>query len=131
MCGLKSQASFYMRFMEDILVLAPTRWKLRRAVKTVSQALDTLLLEKQPEKMFIGRVEKGFDFLGYHFRPGRMEVSASTKRRFAEHALRLYEREQGRTGRQALLGAYVQRWQRWAAPGLPEPLPAQCTCQSD
>ncbi len=28
---------FYVRFMDDILVLAPTRWKLRRAVKAVNE----------------------------------------------------------------------------------------------
>jgi RNA-directed DNA polymerase len=38
---------FYVRFMDDILVLAPTRWK-------------------HPDKTFIGRIERGFDFLGYH-----------------------------------------------------------------
>jgi hypothetical protein len=27
---------FYKRFMDDILVLAPTRWKLRTAVKVVN-----------------------------------------------------------------------------------------------
>ncbi len=55
---------FYVRFMDDLLVLAPTRWKLRRAVKAVNQVLDGLDLEKHPDKTFIGRIEKGFDFLG-------------------------------------------------------------------
>jgi hypothetical protein len=106
---------FYIRFMDDILVPAPTRWKLRRAVKMVNQALDALRLEKHPEKTFIGRVEKGFDFLGYHLRPGRIEVCRDTLRRFAQHALRLYEREHGPSESQALLGEYVRRW---AAAGL-------------
>jgi hypothetical protein len=44
---------------------APIRWKLRRAVKIVNQTLAALGLEKHPEKTFVGRVEKGFDFLGY------------------------------------------------------------------
>jgi RNA-directed DNA polymerase len=30
---------FYIRFMDDILVLAPTRWKLRRAIGLVNQIL--------------------------------------------------------------------------------------------
>jgi hypothetical protein len=30
---------FYIRFMDDILVLAPTRWKLRRAVTVVNEIL--------------------------------------------------------------------------------------------
>jgi Reverse transcriptase (RNA-dependent DNA polymerase). len=37
---------FYIRFMDDILILAPSRWQLRRAVKLVNQTLGTLNLEK-------------------------------------------------------------------------------------
>ncbi len=58
---------FYVRFMDDILVLAPSRWKLRCAVKAVNEVLVSLSLEKHPDKTFIGRIERGFDFLGYHF----------------------------------------------------------------
>jgi hypothetical protein len=46
------------------------------------------------------------------------KFAESTLRRFAEHALRLYERERGRSESQALLGEYARRWQRWAAAGL-------------
>ena len=46
---------FYVRFIDDILILAPTRWQLRRAVKAVNQALGALSLEKHPDKTFIGR----------------------------------------------------------------------------
>jgi hypothetical protein len=41
---------FYSRYMDDIVVLAPSRWKLRRAVRVVNQTLNGLGLEKQPEK---------------------------------------------------------------------------------
>jgi RNA-directed DNA polymerase len=53
---------FYFRYMDDIVVLAPSRWKLRKAVRVVNQTLNGLGLEKRPEKTFIGRIEKGFDF---------------------------------------------------------------------
>ena len=84
-----------------------------------------MLVEKQPEKTFIGRVEKGFDYLGYHLRPGRIEVSTCTIRRFAKHAVRLYEREQGQSNCPAMLGEYVRRWRRWAAGGLGQSLLVQ------
>ena len=58
---------FYVRFMDDMLVLSPTRWKLKRAVKRLNEVFNDLKLEKHPDKTFIGRIEKGFDFLGYHF----------------------------------------------------------------
>ncbi len=66
---MASLGLFYVRFMDDVLVLSPTRWKLRRAVRAVNGVLGALGLEKHPDKTFIGRIEKGFDFLGYHFGP--------------------------------------------------------------
>jgi hypothetical protein len=39
---------FYIRFMDDILILAPRRWQLRGAVKVVNQTLAALSLEKHP-----------------------------------------------------------------------------------
>ena len=47
---------FYVRYMDDILVLAPSRWKLRKAVNKVNQVLAGLGLQKHPDKTFIGRV---------------------------------------------------------------------------
>ena len=55
------------------------RWKLRRAVKQVNTQLAALDLEKHPDKPFIGRVEKEFDFLGYHDREG-LVVAGKTSR---------------------------------------------------
>jgi RNA-directed DNA polymerase len=39
---------FYVRFMDDILILAPSRWKLRRAVATPNTVLTRLGLQKHP-----------------------------------------------------------------------------------
>jgi hypothetical protein len=36
---------FYIRFMDDILVLAPTRWRLRKAVKAVNEVLGSLRMK--------------------------------------------------------------------------------------
>ena len=71
---------FYVRFMDDIVVLAPTRWKLRAAVKALNQGLGALRLAKHPGKTFIGRIEKGFDFLGYHFSPQGLTLAQSRAR---------------------------------------------------
>jgi hypothetical protein len=73
---------FYVRFMDDILILAPTRWQLRGAVKVVNQILGALSLEKHPDKTFIGRIERGFDFLGYHFSPAGLSVAEKTIENF-------------------------------------------------
>ena len=75
--------------MDDMLVLAPTRWTLRQAVREVNQALGALGLKKAPDKTFIGRIEKGLDFLGYHFSPEGLTVAQNTIERFVARATRL------------------------------------------
>jgi hypothetical protein len=98
----------YVRFMDDILVLAPTRWTLRRAVKAVNETLASLGLEKHPDKTFIGKIERGFDFLGYHFGPSGLTVAEPTLRRFIETASRLYEQD-ARAPAARALEVYVRR----------------------
>ena len=88
-------------------VLAPTRWKLRRAVRIVNETLAELGLEKHPDKTFIGRAAKGFDFLGYRLSPKGLAVAKQTLERFAERAARLQERERVGRAPSGALGAYV------------------------
>ena len=109
---------FYIRYLDDILVLAPTRWKLRRAVQVLNQTLQSLKLEKAPDKTFIGRIERGFDFLGYHLHQGRLSLAEKTVEKFAERARRLYERERGKQHCFSPLGKYVRRWVAWAYAGI-------------
>ncbi len=49
---------FYTRFMDDWVVLAPTRWKLRKAIKALNEEMAALLVEKHPDKTFIGRISR-------------------------------------------------------------------------
>src|ERR1700674_5252950 len=79
--------------MDDILVLAPTPWRLRGAVKTINTMLDALDLEKHSDKTFIGRIERGFDFHGYRFTRAGLSVARKTIDSFLEKASRLYEQE--------------------------------------
>ncbi|MHC8370640.1 reverse transcriptase domain-containing protein [Pseudomonas sp. MDT1-85] len=55
---------FYLRYMDDVLVLTPTRHKLREAVRTINRLFEELELEKHPDKTYVGRIERGFTFLG-------------------------------------------------------------------
>jgi autotransporter-associated beta strand protein len=109
---------FYVRFMDDILVLAPTRWKLRRAVRVVNEQRPALDLEQHPDKTFIGRIAKGFDFLDYHFDGAGMTVARATVERFVEHTTRLSEQERRTPHGPALLGRYVRRWMGWCGAEL-------------
>ena len=109
---------FYVRFMDDILILSPTRSRLRSAIRTVNAVLAALGLEKHSDKTFIGRITRGFDFLGYHFGIGALTVADATIERFVAHAILLYE--QGRIERikAPLLGMYVRRWRGWPKAGV-------------
>lgn len=115
---LEATGLFFVRFMDDILVLARPRWKLRRAVRIVNESLAALGLEKHPDKTFIGRAEKGFDFLGYRLGANGLAVTNRTWQRFAERAARLQEQERSGRAPPGALGAYVRRWQRWTTAGF-------------
>jgi len=52
--------------------------------------LGALALEKHPDKTFIGRIERSFDFLGYHFSRAGLTVAKQTIANFIEKASRLY-----------------------------------------
>ncbi len=83
----------YFRYLDDVLILASTRWRLRKAIRVLNQTFNKLKLEQHPGKTLIGRVERGFDFLGYHFRPFVLYPAAKTLEHFVEHAIRFYEQE--------------------------------------
>lgn len=108
-----------IRYMDDILIFAPTRWKLRHAIRVLNQTFAELGLEQHPGKTFIGRTVRGFDFLGYHVAPERVTLAAHTIRRMNQKALRLYEQEpQDAQARVQRLGVYLMRWRRWTRAGL-------------
>jgi RNA-directed DNA polymerase len=59
----------YIRDMDDILILAPTKWKLRKAIRALNKAFNESGLEQHPDKTLIGKTEREFDFLGYFLKP--------------------------------------------------------------
>jgi hypothetical protein len=100
--------------MDDWVILAPTRWKLREAIRLVNQTLAELHVEQHPDKTFIGRISRGFDFLGYAFKPAGLVVAPPTIERCVQRVSRLYEQ-----GVDLLhIGTYLRRWLRWARSGL-------------
>ncbi len=87
-------------------------------MKQVNGMLGSLGLEKHPDKTFIGRIKRGFDFLGYHFGPDGLSVAEKTIERSVARAIRLYEQEPGEAFASARLGLYVRRWVGWVQAGL-------------
>lgn len=71
----------YFRFMDDWLLLTKKHGHIRKAVRQMNQILADLKLKKAPDKTYIGRINKGFDFLGYRFGDtprGEVTIAEST-----------------------------------------------------
>lgn len=100
--------------MDDFVILAKTRWKLRKAVAVMNQTLNDLCLEKHPDKTYIGKTEKGFDFLGYHITPTSVSLSKKTIENFLCKISRLYE--QGASDER--IGRYKERFWGWVRGGV-------------
>jgi RNA-directed DNA polymerase len=114
---------FYVRFMDDWLVLAPTRWKLRKAIKAVNQVMASLKVKRHPDKTFIGRIAWGFDFLGYWFSPAGLATATKTVARMLDKVFRLFQ--QG--ANEGRVAAYIRRWRTWLRSGL-DPADYTKTC---
>ncbi len=105
---------FYVRYMDDWVILAPTRWKLRKAIKATNQVMSELRVIKHPDKTFIGRVARGFDFLGYWFSPVGLGIARKTVERMVENMPQCVRR----VHRARKADAYFQRWCRWVKGGI-------------
>ena len=112
--GVEQGCLFYVRYMDDMLILTKTRWKCRREVKLLNTKFNRLKSEKHPDKTFVGKVAKGFDFLGYHFSPQQptksLMVANITWNKFVARVHRLYEQKKTQPNWTVLLGDYAIRW---------------------
>ena len=94
------------------------------AVRVLNQTLAELKLEKHPDKTFIGKIEIGFDFLGYHFSPDGLSIAEKTIENFYARATQLYEQKPGEVN-SSRLELYVKRWKRWTCAGLDRCFPKE------
>ena len=105
----------YQRYMDDYVIFAPTRHKLRKAIKLMYAMLDDLKVEVHPKKRFIGTTRRGFDFLGYWLEPHRpLTPSQVSLTRLIDRSRQLLER----TASITRLRQYVCRWLQWHHSGL-------------
>jgi len=105
------KAGFYRRYMDDWVMVFAKRQDLRKAVKMQYTVLQALGVEIAQDKTFIGKVKKGFDFLGFHCSPIGMRLSQTALSRRDAKIARLYE--QGASKRR--IGLYLARWLGWAS----------------
>ena len=66
-------------------------------MRTVNQHFSQLKVEQAPDKTFIGKISKGFDFLGYQFGKDKLRVSKRTLENHIRRLTRLYERKKAST----------------------------------
>jgi len=116
---MEDKPVFYRRYMDDIIVLSPTRWKLRKAIKTVNQHFSNLKLKQHPDKTTIGRIKNGFDFLGYQFGKEKITVSKRTLQNHIRRITQLYEQKKHLPNWQMLIDDYRQHWITWVYSGIP------------
>ena len=103
--------------MDDWVILAPTRWSLRKAVRIVNETLGELQVQQHPDKTFIGKTDRGFSFLGYAFNEhGLVGIAPQTRQKFVERIRQLYEQGASFTR----IGEYVRRWLDWVKSGVSE-----------
>jgi RNA-directed DNA polymerase len=110
---------FYRRYMDDIIVLAKSHWQLKRAIATINQHFRRLKLKQHPDKTFVGKVKKGFDFLGYQFGSKTLSVAKRTLLNHLRRLSRIYEQKKGHPQWTALLDDYRRLWVSWVYSGIP------------
>ncbi|MEA1877575.1 MAG: reverse transcriptase domain-containing protein [Bacteroidota bacterium] len=100
---------FYARFMDDWIIIAPTRWKLRKAIALTNQLLEKLRLKQHPDKTYIGKAIKGVNFLGFHINPYVIEIALSSIQSMLQNMVRLYEQN----ANNQRIGQYFKNWSKW------------------
>lgn len=108
---------WYVRYMDDIVILSTRRWHLRKAVSILQAWLTRRGFQVHPDKTFIGRISKGFDWMGAWISATGIEKIAP--RALSNHhnvLLRLYEqtRRLPKLKQQMRVEQYLVRWNRWA-----------------
>ena len=99
---------FYIRFMDDWVIMVKTKHQLRKIIKLTHKILSSLKLKMHPDKTFLGCIKKGFDFLGVHF-GDTLKISKTSLENHRSRLARRYA--QGASA--ACIGRYIERWTSW------------------
>ncbi|WP_439413176.1 reverse transcriptase domain-containing protein, partial [Enterobacter ludwigii] len=103
----------YARYMDDFILITPTRHSLRRAIKTLKQLMHDYGFVLHPDKTQLGRTRKGFDWMGLWFTD--KGITAFAPRVTEKHRLKcrqLYEQIRNLTpeSQAQRMAAYRRRW---------------------
>jgi len=81
----------YGRYMDDFVIMCDKRHQLKKMIKRVYATCKIIGLKLAPEKTWVGRVAKGFDFLGYRISPKGVLIALGSWNRFTVKLHRLFE----------------------------------------
>ncbi|MDD3006940.1 MAG: reverse transcriptase/maturase family protein [Candidatus Pacebacteria bacterium] len=106
---------FYVRYMDDFLILSFDKRKLQHLKKVIKEFLtDCLALTLHPKKANIFPISKGIDFLGYRiFRQYKL-LRKSTVRRFVKRTKRFRKKLQGGKMAEKKFDDSVRSWLTYA-----------------
>lgn len=114
----------YARYMDDVIILAKTRWSLKKHTKRLMQWFGEYGFEAHPDKTQIGRTAKGFDWMGaWLTHAGVTDIAPRAKANHREKVRRLYEqlarlpkwkRKSAAPEVHARVSTYRKRWNIWA-----------------
>lgn len=84
-CALRGRGVQVVRYVDDMVLFHDDGATLR---SLFSSATDKLLLEENEEKTRCAPVDRGFQFLGYHFHPNLTSISGGAVQRFVSEIAR-------------------------------------------
>ncbi len=100
----------YLRYSDDILLFAETYDKLEQIQAELYGRLQDLGLSINPDKVTVSGPGEAFEFLGFEYRRGEIDLSANTLRktkariRRKSEALRRWQRKKGLSADKAAVG---------------------------
>lgn len=100
----------YFRYSDDILIFADTKDELYLYKNYLYNILSECKLEINPSKLYIAEPGKAWEFLGFSYFYGRIDLSFNTKRKIKAkikrkaNALRRWQRKKGLSPDKAAIG---------------------------
>jgi group II intron reverse transcriptase/maturase len=109
----------HVRYADDFVILTRTPKEAAEALQLATEVLQELKLEVHPKKTRITTFNKGFEFLGFHFRRGTIGPRQRSIEKFQNDVRRKTRRQQGINVEAVItaLNPSIRGWSRYFGPG--------------
>lgn len=110
-----------VRYVDDLVALAPTEHQARNALAAMRAGLGALALELNAHPDPVRSFEQGFEFLGFHLVGRSVRVAPSKLLEFRRHAVHVLESPRAGSMRRriALLNRMIRGWRAYYRAGVP------------